>query len=135
MIAGYGAAPLGAEMLAVKLALLPLNETLTEMIPPVIDPVVVGSAPFAPYAYFSANFRISSFRHVQSLFFVIRVPSSFLNGSGSLSSGVADPGRVTLQLAPSSSEALSPRQARITNILASEANSIPGRSRFCPIIS
>src|SRR3954468_16643544 len=51
----------------------------------VMVPVTLcGCAGFSPYAYFSACFRISACRQCQSALLEIRVPSSFLNGSGSL---------------------------------------------------
>jgi hypothetical protein len=101
----------------VKDAERPPAETLTEINEPETVPVVVGPNFFSPYAYFSASFRISAFRQVQSLFFVIFVPSIFLKGSGNFVPPVA-PVRLTVQLEPSNSDgALKPRHARTSSIL------------------
>src|SRR5689334_6984576 len=69
-------------------------------------PVVVGGAGLVPKAYFSACFLISSRRQVHSALVVILVPSSFVNGSGSLAMVGNDPeaGRAaTVQFDPVSS--------------------------------
>src|SRR5690348_6761415 len=53
--------------------------------------------------YCSDSFLISSRRQVHWDVEVMRVPSSFLKGSGSLALEVSEPGRDTAQPAPSSS--------------------------------
>src|SRR5690242_15863141 len=78
--------------------------------------------------YFSASCRISSRRHRQSAVLVMRVPSSFLKGSGSKELEVKEAGRETAQPAPSSStptaaEALVVLAATVTTPAATRAAS------------
>jgi hypothetical protein len=92
-----------AVKLAEKLADIPPADTLTEI--PLPDTVLVVIEPvfFSPYAYLPARFLFSAFRQTESAFCVIRVPSTFLNRSGSFVPPDA-PEMVTVQLAPSSSD-------------------------------
>src|SRR5689334_20601484 len=108
MTAGKGPEPplVGSWTLAEKLELRPFWLTLTVMLELETVPVTLdGFAGLSPYTKRSASRLISSRRQRQSALVVIRVPSSFLNGSGIRVLVDKDPslGRVTGQSAPSSS--------------------------------
>src|SRR4051794_40319945 len=105
--AGNGPVPPGRLTEGEKVALLPWLDTFTVMLVLVTVPVTLcGRAGFSPYTNFSDSFLISSRRQIQSPVAVMRAPSSFLNGSGSLALAGSEPasGRPgSEQLAPSSS--------------------------------
>src|SRR5438046_3021057 len=112
-IAGRGPDPVPCMTTpALKVVLLPWLVTLTVMFVLETVPLTIsGFGGLVPQTYFSACRLISSRRQRHSDLAAKRVPSSFLNGSGSLALAVSEPesGRLaTVQSAPSSSTKVVP---------------------------